>query len=111
MSAAPSIAAVRARISQHYGLSAGALRSADRSQEISWPRHLAMYVALRLTGHTDAVIGRAFGGRSHTTVGAAHRKVAECMEADSAFRDFVEALCADCDAHAGAVEAGAEGGR
>ena len=61
-----------------------------------WPRQLAMYLARELTGQTLPAIGRAFGGRDHTTVLHACRRTAERMAADPdaqrTVRDLTERL-------------------
>ena len=51
-----------------------------------------MYLAKRLTSRSLPEIGRKFGGRDHTTVMHAVRKVEELMAQDPAFREDVELL-------------------
>ncbi|MDH5470711.1 MAG: chromosomal replication initiator protein DnaA, partial [Gammaproteobacteria bacterium] len=58
------------------------LLSARRSRTITRPRQIAMSLAKELTTHSLPEIGAAFGGRDHTTVLHACRKVAELREAD-----------------------------
>ena len=49
---------------------------------MAWPRQIAMYLARELTDATLPAIGRAFGGRNHTTVLHAHRRIAERIASD-----------------------------
>ena len=57
-------------------LDAAALRRAARPP-VAWPRQVAMYLARELTDQTLPAIGRAFGGRNHTTVMHACKRTAE----------------------------------
>ena len=50
--------------------------SRSRAERIVWPRQAAMYLTKELTEYSLPVIGRAFGGRDHTTVLHACRRVA-----------------------------------
>ncbi len=57
------------------GVSSRELRARDRRPPVVWARQLAMYLARELTGASLPDIGRAFGGRNHTTVLHAVRRV------------------------------------
>jgi hypothetical protein len=59
----------------YYHMSAVTLLSNRRDPEIVQPRQLAMYLAATLTGKSTVEIGRRFGGRDHTTVLHAIRKI------------------------------------
>jgi chromosomal replication initiator protein len=93
---AVTVAAIQERVAAAFGISVQALLSASRSGTVSWPRQVAMYLARELTGETLPAIGRAFGGRNHTTVLYAHRRTAERMagdpEAFEAVRRLTESL-------------------
>lgn len=56
--------------------------SAKRTRAIARPRQIAMALAKELTNHSLPEIGVQFGGRDHTTVLHAHRKVAELRQSD-----------------------------
>jgi chromosomal replication initiator protein len=58
------------------------LLARDRTPRVAFARQIAMYVARELTGETLPAIGRGFGGRNHTTVLHAHRRVAAEMAED-----------------------------
>ena len=68
------------------------MSSARRSRTVARPRQIAMYLSKQLTSRSLPEIGRAFGGRYHTTVIHAVRKVEELMKADPAFAEDVELL-------------------
>jgi chromosomal replication initiator protein len=63
-------------------LEAGALQASRRDWRHSHPRMVAMYLARKHTGATYAEVGRHFGGRSHSTVVAAEKKVRQWLDRD-----------------------------
>jgi chromosomal replication initiator protein len=89
---ARSIRDIQERICAHFGVSLDELISPSRAGGIAWPRQIAMYLARELTGATLPAIGRAFGGRNHTTVLHACRRTAERMAGDHAAYDTVRSL-------------------
>jgi chromosomal replication initiator protein len=86
-------------IQQHtceaFGLSMEDLLSTSRAAPVAWPRQVAMYLARELTDQTLPAIGRAFGGRNHTTVMHACRRTAERMASDPEAYDTVRRLTAE----------------
>jgi chromosomal replication initiator protein len=72
------------------------LLSPARAQRLTWPRQVAMYLARELTDQTLPAIGRAFGGRDHTTVMHACKRTAERIASDPdahrVVRDLTEQL-------------------
>jgi chromosomal replication initiator protein len=64
-------------------LEAGALQSKQRAWAVSHPRMLAMYLARRHTAAAYSDIGHYFGGRNHSTVVAAEKKVRQWLEEDA----------------------------
>ena len=67
---------------EYYKIRTADLLSARRSRTITRPRQIAMALAKELTTHSLPEIGKAFGGRDHTTVLHACRKVKELRETD-----------------------------
>ena len=74
---------IQKTVAEYYKIRASELLSASRSRMIARPRQIAMTLAKELTNHSLPEIGNAFGGRDHTTVLYATRKVAELKESDS----------------------------
>ena len=68
------------------------MHSARRSRSVARPRQVAMYLAKQLTSRSLPEIGRKFGGRDHTTVMHAVKKVDELKDIDSSFAEDVELL-------------------
>jgi len=73
---------IQKTVAEYYKIRTSDLHSAKRSRTIARPRQIAMTLAKELTNHSLPEIGEAFGGRDHTTVLYATRKVAELKESD-----------------------------
>jgi len=91
-----SIDEVQRATCEAFGITHEELLSTARAQRLAWPRQVAMYLARELTDQTLPAIGRAFGGRDHTTVLHACRRTAERIaadpEANAVVRDLTERL-------------------
>lgn len=77
-----SIDNIQKTVVEYYKIRLADLLSARRTRSITRPRQIAMSLAKELTNHSLPEIGDAFGGRDHTTVLHACRKVAELKEID-----------------------------
>jgi chromosomal replication initiator protein len=77
-----SIDNIQKTVVEYYKIRIADLHSARRTRSITRPRQIAMSLAKELTNHSLPEIGDAFGGRDHTTVLHACRKVAELKETD-----------------------------
>jgi chromosomal replication initiator protein len=87
-----SIREIQEETSAAFGVSLEQLLSTSRAAPVVWPRQVAMYLARELTDQTLPAIGRAFGGRNHTTVLHACRRTAERMASDRDAYDAVRRL-------------------
>jgi chromosomal replication initiator protein len=87
-----SVAEIQERICEQFSISMEQLLSTSRAQPVAWPRQLAMYLARELTDATLPAIGRAFGGRNHTTVLHACKRTVERMAADPDIYETVRRL-------------------
>jgi len=74
---------IQKTVAEYYKIRLSDLLSKRRSRSIARPRQLAMALSKELTSHSLPEIGAAFGGRDHTTVMHACRKVIELREADA----------------------------
>jgi chromosomal replication initiator protein len=84
---------IQKTVAQYYKLKVDDLLSERRSRSITRPRQMAMALAKELTNHSLPEIGQAFGGRDHTTVIHACRKIAELRESDSRLaEDYITLL-------------------
>ena len=80
------------KVADHYNLRMSDLLSARRARQVARPRQVAMYLAKTLTSRSLPEIGRKFGGRDHTTVIHAVRKIEELRVTDSQIAEDVELL-------------------
>jgi chromosomal replication initiator protein len=80
------------KVADHYNLRMSDMISARRSRSISRPRQLAMFLAKNLTSKSLPEIGRRFGGRDHTTVIHAVKKIEELKNKDLQIAEEVEIL-------------------
>ena len=78
---------IQKTVAEYYKLRVHDLLSARRSRSVARPRQVAMSLAKELTNHSLPEIGDAFGGRDHTTVLHANRKIAELRETDARIRE------------------------
>jgi len=78
-----TISNIQKVVAEYYKIRVADLLSPRRSRSITRPRQLAMALAKQLTTHSLPEIGDAFGGRDHTTVLHATRKVVELRDSDS----------------------------
>jgi len=74
---------IQKTVAEYFRIKVSDLHSARRSRSITRPRQMAMALAKELTQHSLPEIGQAFGGRDHTTVIHACRKVTELREGDA----------------------------
>ncbi|CUX25880.1 MULTISPECIES: chromosomal replication initiator protein DnaA [Agrobacterium] len=79
-------------VARHYNVSRQELVSNRRTRVIVKPRQIAMYLAKMLTPRSFPEIGRRFGGRDHTTVLHAVRKIEELISGDTKLGHEVELL-------------------
>jgi len=85
---------IQATVAAEFGISVHDMRSARRTNNITLPRWVAMYLCQQLMEWSFPQIGRHFGGKDHTTVIHGIRRVEEMMEADFDFRSRVRLLIA-----------------
>ncbi len=79
-------------VSDHYDIPVRELTGRRRQRAIAWPRHVAMYLSRKSTAHSLPEIGRAFGGRDHTTVMHGVAKIEAALVTDPALRADVDAI-------------------
>ena len=78
-----SLDRIQQAVSRYYKIKTSDLTGKRRLQSITRPRQLAMYIAKTLTSRSLPEIGRAFGGRDHTTVLHACQKMSGLLETDT----------------------------
>lgn len=87
-----SIEMVQQTVADHFHLSITELKSKKRTQNIALPRQIAMYLCRQLTRHSLPALGNAFGGKDHTTVMHACKKIEEDIANKSEIKYIIEKL-------------------
>ncbi len=88
-----TVSDIQAVVAEHYRVTVTDLCSASRQRTLSQPRQMAMALAKELTAISLSSIGEAFGGRDHTTVLYACRKIKALQQQDATVRrDFNQLL-------------------
>jgi chromosomal replication initiator protein len=78
---------IQKTVAEYYKIRVADLLSNKRARAVARPRQIAMALAKELTSHSLPEIGQMFGGRDHTTVLYACRKVVELRESDNKFAE------------------------
>ncbi len=78
---------IQKTVADYYKIRLGDLHSKTRTRSIARPRQVAMALAKELTNHSLPEIGKSFGGRDHTTVLHACRKIEELKESNRDVRE------------------------
>ena len=93
-----TIEEIQKRVAEHFDLRVADMHSARRARVVARPRQVAMYLAKHLTARSLPEIGRKFGGRDHTTVMHAIKRIDQLRQTDPAFAEEVELLKRTLDA-------------
>lgn len=83
---------IQRKVSEHYNIKISEMSSPRRSRVVTRPRQVAMYLAKQLTSRSLPEIGRKFGGRDHTTVMHAVKKVEELRNEDNMIGKDIQLL-------------------
>ena len=83
---------IQRKVAEHFNLRVADMYSERRARAVARPRQIAMFLAKNLTQRSLPEIGKKFGGRDHTTVMHAVKKVEELMASDHGFAEDVELL-------------------
>ena len=87
-----SIEDIIKKVSGHFNIKVADLKSPKRLKAVVLPRQVAMYLARQLTSSSYPEIGERFGGKDHSTIIHAIRKVERMMEENYQLRQTVETL-------------------
>ena len=83
---------IQKQVASYYNIRTADMFSARRSRTVARPRQIAMYLSKDLTTFSYPEIGRRFGGRDHTTIMHAVRKVGELLRDDAEIADDISTL-------------------
>ncbi len=87
-----TIEEIQKKVAEYYNIRLNDIVSQRRARVVARPRQVAMYLAKQLTSRSLPEIGRKFGGRDHTTVMHAVKKIEQLRNSDATFAEDVELL-------------------
>jgi chromosomal replication initiator protein len=87
-----SLENIRRVVAEYFSQSPNDLKGKKRTQNIVFPRQLAMYIAREITEYSTTEIGQDFGGRDHTTVMHSCQKIEERIKSDPTMDPTIESL-------------------
>ena len=79
-------------VSDHYSVSIDQIKSSKRTQDVSHPRQIIMYLCRSMTNATYKEIASLLGGRDHTTIIHGERSIADLIEKDESTRRTIETI-------------------
>jgi chromosomal replication initiator protein len=77
-----TVVEIQRAVAKHYGVSQTELLANSRRTHVAWPRQVAIYLARELANASLHSLGEQFGGRTHTTVLHAYKRVADRLGVD-----------------------------
>jgi len=83
---------IQRRVCDFFGLKLSDLKAKNRTKAIAFPRQVAMYLSRQMTHSSLSEIGRAFGGKDHTTVLHAVDKIQTLLQEDPKLRKTIDGL-------------------
>jgi chromosomal replication initiator protein len=87
-----TIEQIQRKVSDVFGIKLSDLKAKNRTKAVAFPRQVAMYLSRQLTHASLSEIGRAFGGKDHTTVIHAVDKIQTLVQEDPKLRKTVDGL-------------------
>jgi len=89
-----SVEDIQKKVASYYNINPREMRSSKRSRTLAFPRQVAMYAAKDLTTLSLPEIGEQFGGKDHTTILYAVRKIEKMRQDDDDFDDEMDRIMA-----------------
>ncbi|MCA9669937.1 MAG: chromosomal replication initiator protein DnaA [Myxococcales bacterium] len=87
-----TVEAIQKEVAGYFNIKVSDLKSAKRHKAVARPRQIAMFLSRKLTGCSYPEIGTRFGGKDHSTVISACRKIEDLVAKDLSIRTTVETL-------------------
>ena len=87
-----TIEQIQRKVGELFGVKLSDLKAKNRTKAVAFPRQIAMYLARQLTHASLSEVGRAFGGKDHTTVLHAVDKIQVLLQEDPKLRKTIDGL-------------------
>ena len=92
-----NIATIMAAVAHHFEIKVSDIKSKKRTRNISVPRQIAMYLCRTKTKLSLPEIGRQFGGKDHTTVIFANKKISESINKNNNLKNVINIIVSDIE--------------
>jgi len=86
---------IQKRVAEHFDIRISDMKIKKRTQAIAFPRQIAMYLSRELTDNSLPDIGEAFGGKDHTTVLHAYKKISKLVSEDVDKRVVIDRITSE----------------
>ena len=83
---------IQRKVAEFFGIKLSDLRAQNRTKAIAFPRQIAMYISRQLTHASLSEVGRAFGGKDHTTVLHGVEKIQQMLQEDPKFKKTIDSI-------------------
>jgi chromosomal replication initiator protein len=83
---------IQRKVAEFFGIKLTDLRAQNRTKAIAFPRQIAMYLSRQLTHASLSEVGRAFGGKDHTTVLHGVEKIQQMLQEDPKFKKTIDSI-------------------
>ena len=83
---------IQRKVAEFFGIKLSDLRAQNRTKAIAFPRQIAMYLSRQLTHASLSEVGRAFGGKDHTTVLHGVEKIQLMLQEDPKFKKTIDSI-------------------
>ncbi|MEZ4600950.1 MAG: chromosomal replication initiator protein DnaA [Syntrophotaleaceae bacterium] len=90
-----TIEEIQKQVATHFSIKVSDIKSSKRMKALVLPRQIAMYLTRQLTSHSFPEIGEKFGGKDHSTIIHAIKKIEKIMDEDFQVRSTINALKKD----------------
>ncbi len=87
-----NVETIKRKVCKYFSITIKDIESANRSRKITFPRQIAMYLSKEITDISFPMIGKSFGGRDHTTVLHAHKKIKKDLKTNEELQHIIEEL-------------------
>jgi chromosomal replication initiator protein len=83
---------IQRKVAEFFGIKLSDMRAKNRTKSVAFPRQVAMYLSRQLTHASLSDVGRAFGGKDHTTVIHAVSKLQALIQEDPKLKQTIDTL-------------------
>ena len=90
-----SIDIIQKIVADYYGISVSEIKSKKQNKKVAYPRHVAIYIARKLTEMSFTEIGSEFGGKDHSTIMSSCKKIEEQIKIDATLDNAIKNMIKD----------------